>query len=374
MSRADPASRRRGRRPGRRALLTAVGAAGALGLSGAAAAGLAVRRIDTYVDPFAQLVADAGCVQRRADVDGVDLSYVEGPDAGPPLVLLHAQHMDWFSYSRVLPALAERFRVFVVDYPGHGTTSVPDGYAMRATTVGATLAAFVEQVVGSPAHVSGNSSGGLLAVRLAAHRPDLVTSVVLEDPPLFASEYPRITTTIADRSFVTSAEAVAEGYDDDFLTYWIRHSRAFFDRRVFPGSADLLLAAVARFRAGHPAGTPVELGVLTNDTVRLLVRGLDLYDPRFGAAFADGSFNDGFDHADALAHVACPALLVHADFKVTDDGVLDGAMTQDDADRAVQLLPRGTYRRVEATHVVHLAAPELFVQVLEGFALDGTVV
>jgi hypothetical protein len=47
------------------------------------------------------------------------------------------------------------------------------------------------------------------------------------------------------------------------------------------------------------------------------------------------------------------------------NGTLNGAMRQEDADRAMSLLPDGTYRRVDATHVVHLAVPELYVRILE---------
>ena len=49
---------------------------------------------------------------------------------------------------------------------------------------------------------------------LAANRPDLVRAIVLEDPPLFAAEYPRIKTTIPYRSFATCTDAVRDGVDD----------------------------------------------------------------------------------------------------------------------------------------------------------------
>ena len=80
---------------------------------------------DHYVDPGQQQVTAAGYVERSIRVNAVDLSYVEGPDNGPPLLLLHAQHMDWYSYNLVLPALAASFHVFAADYPGHGPTTQP---------------------------------------------------------------------------------------------------------------------------------------------------------------------------------------------------------------------------------------------------------
>jgi pimeloyl-ACP methyl ester carboxylesterase len=325
------------------------------------------RLLGGYVDPWKARVADAGFALKAARVGPIELSYAEGPAGGPPLVLLHAQHMDWFSYSRVLPALSQRFHVFDIDYPGHGATVVPADYPMTADRIGADLAAFLETTVGGPAYVSGNSSGGLLAAWLAANRPDLVTSIVLEDPPLFSAEYPRIRKTIADRSFATCSRAVREG-TDDFLLYWIESNKAFFTNNIAPGSAFVLAQVVKWYRRAHP-GEPVEVGVLRNDTVRLFLRGMDRFDPRFGAAFHDGTWNEGFDHAAALARIACPALLLQADFAILPDGTLNGAMTREDAERAASLLPEGTYRRVAATHVVHLADPSLFVRTLAEFFL-----
>lgn len=341
--------------------------AGGLAVVAAAGAGIVKHRIDSYVDPWKARVAEAGFVPKTARVGDVELSYVEGPDNGPPLVLLHAQHMDWFSYSRVLPALSRRFHVFDIDYPGHGATVVPDDYPMTANRIGADLAAFVETVIGGPAYVTGNSSGGLLTVWLAANRPDLVTAVVLEDPPLFSAEYPRIASTIADRSFETCSAAVREDVDD-FLLFWIESNKAFFTNNIAPGSAYLLAQAVKAYRRAHP-GEPVDVGLLPDDTVRLFVRGMDQFDPRFGAAFHEGTWNAGFDHAAALAAVACPALLLQAEFSIRPDGILNGAMTQQDAERAMSLLPHGTYRKLDATHVVHLADPTLYVRLLEDFFL-----
>lgn len=353
---------RRHRRP---IAIIGVGAGVAVAAAGVVAAARALGR---YVDPWRAPVAAAGFTLRTARIGDVGFSYAEGPDNGPPLVLLHAQHMDWFSYSRVLPALAGRFHVFDIDYPGHGATVVPGDYPMTANRIGTDLAAFIETMIARPAYLAGNSSGGLLTAWLAANRADLARAIVMEDPPLFSAEYPRIKATIADRSFKTCSDAVRDEVDD-FLLYWIHSNRAFFTRNVAPGAAFLLTQAVKAYRRACP-GQPAEIGLLRNDTVRLFLRGMDQFDPRFGAAFHDGTWNAGFGHAEALAKIACPALLLHAHFSVLPDGTLNGAMSQEDADKAVSLLANGTYRKVDATHVVHLADPSLYTGLLEGFFLE----
>lgn len=328
--------------------------------------------VDSYVDPWAQKIVDAGYVEKTASVNEVDFSYVEGPDNGPPLMLLHAQLMDWFDYSRVMPDLAKDYHVFVVDYQGHGTTTYPDDYPMTADQIGTDLGAFMDQEIGEPAFVSGNSSGGLLTTWLAANRPDAVRAVALEDPPLFASEYPEIKDTVAIKAFESSyAVATSDAGNEDFLMYWLDYNTAFFDTNIFPGSATVIKYFVSSYRDANP-GRPVELSFISDDTIRLLMRGLEEYDPRFGAAFYDGSWNEGFDHAEALREITAPTLLIHADFSTTDEGLLNGAMDQAQADRAMSLLSDGTYERVDSGHVVHLDHPDEYVDILNGYFLDGT--
>jgi len=336
----------------------------------ASASSAALTLPGTYVDPYHELVAQAGYVEKTAQVNQVQLSYVEGPDNGPPLVLLHAQLMDWFSYSRVMPELAKHFHVFNIDYPGHGTTVTPANYPMTADQIGADLANFIEDKIGEPVYITGNSSGGLLATWLAAYRPELVTSVLLEDPPLFSAEYPRITETIAYRAFKTSYTAATVDHPDDFLLYWIDGNAQFFRNNIGAGSPFILKQTIKAYRLTHP-NQPIELGLVKDDIVRLLLRGLDRYDPRFGAAFYDGSWNAGFDHATALAQISAPTLLMHANSEIMEDGTLNGAMSQEEADQATDLLQDGTYLKIAAEHVVHLDNPQEFLRILKDFFLTN---
>lgn len=342
-----------------------------LGLTAlAATAAWAGPLFGSHVDPYHAKVEAAGYVQKTARVNRITLSYVEGPDNGPPLVLLHAQLLDWFSYSRVLPALAKSFHVYDIDYPGHGETVTPADYPMTANQIGADLGDFIAHDIGQPVFVTGNSSGGLLATWLAANRPKLIKAALLEDPPLFSSEYPRIKQTIADKAFRTSYTAVTQDHPADFLLYWIHENAGFFRKNVGPGTPFILTQAVKGYRRNNP-GKPVELGLVKNDTVRMMLRGLDEYDPRFGAAFYDGRWNKGFDHAEALRRIECPVLLMQAKTSTMPDGTLDGAMSPQEAQRAASLLKHGKYVKVDATHVVNLDKPDLFVKDLESFFLGN---
>jgi len=322
--------------------------------------------LDTsYRDPWHVKVAAAGIVEKDVDVGPVTFNYAEGPDNGPALLLLHAQHMDWYSYSRVLPELSKSFHVFAVSYPGHGKTKAPADH-MDATHIGNDLAAFVEAIVKGPVFVTGNSSGALLTVWLAANRPDLVKAILLEDPPLFTAEYPRSKSTVAYRTFATAHEFL-QGSNGDFLIYWLESNKDFLSTHAGPGSLDMVVSSIRKYRAANP-GQPVELNFLP-DVLRIFVRDIDMYDPRFGDAFYDGRWNGDFDHAAALQRIRCPTLLLHANFETLPDGTLNGALNQQDADRAVSLLADCRYVRIDAQHVVHIDRPDEFLELTMSFFL-----
>lgn len=319
-----------------------------------------------YHDPYHKKLAKVGFKEKFTKIGEVELHYSEGPENGPALVLLHAQLMDWFDYSRVLLELSKTYQIYVIDYPGHGKTKSPD-YIMNAHEIGEVLAQFISNEIKVPAFVSGNSSGGLLTLWLASNKPHLVKAILLEDPPLFSSEFPRIKETIAYRSFQTSHTYLENKSNEPFLNYWIKNSSKFIEAHAGKNSTKILLDWVETYENSNP-GKPVEIKPLPQ-TIRMMFRGLSLYDPSFGNAFFNGSWNQDFDHASALQQVECPVLLLHANYGITEEGILNGAMTQEDADRAMQLLKNGVYEKIDAQHVVHLDKPKEFIQLMNEFFL-----
>jgi pimeloyl-ACP methyl ester carboxylesterase len=322
--------------------------------------------VKNYTDPYHAKVQQAGFVEKAVQIRETDLHYVEGPDNGPALLLLHAQLMDWFDYSRVLPELSKSYHIFVVDYNGHGKTQAPAS-TMNANAIGNILATFIENEIKKPAFVSGNSSGGLLTAWLAANKPELVKAILLEDPPLFSSEYPKVKRTIAYKSFQSCHTYVSSGSKADFLTFWIQASSDFIEKNAGKKAKKRLLAMIATYREGNP-GKPVELRFLPV-MLRLFFRGMSSFDPHFGDAFYTGEWNKGFDHANTLKKIKCPTLLLQANFDTRADGILDGAMDKNDADRAMALLQNATYKKINAAHVVHLDKPLEFIHIMNSFFL-----
>lgn len=325
--------------------------------------------IITYRNPADKNLANAGIVEKQVQVGDVLFNYAEGPDNGPAIVLLHAQLLDWYSYSCVLPSLSENFHVYAIDYPGHGKTIVPEGYEMSAENIGQDLGRFIDEVIGEEVYVTGNSSGGLLATWLAANRKDIVKAAILEDPPLFSSEYPEVMQTVAYKAFTQSNNALeSEEYDGDYLMYWINNSKQFFSTYVFDGAEYLIKDMVLLYRRFNE-GEPVEIAFMPI-SVQEMLRGMNYYDPRFGAAFYNGTWNQNFDHTTALSEIDCPVLLIQANTGYLDDGTLDGAMSKEMAENAMNLLKDGKYVYVDAGHVTNLEVPEEFVRIVEEFIME----
>jgi 3-oxoadipate enol-lactonase len=110
--------------------------------------------------------------------DGVELQvWVEGPVAGPPILLLHSIGCDHAMWRGQAEALAGR-RVISPDLRGHGASGAPAGeYGLDrlARDVVAILDALkVERAV-----VCGLSLGGLIALEMALRAPGRVLGLVL---------------------------------------------------------------------------------------------------------------------------------------------------------------------------------------------------
>jgi len=121
---------------------------------------------------------------RFATVNGVRLHFVE-TGQGPPVVLLHGFPEFWYSWRHQLPALANAgFQAFALDLLGYNQSDRPTAIkAYRVDNLIQGLADFIRVVIGTPAFVVGHDWGGVLAWRLAALHPDLVSKLAILNAP-----------------------------------------------------------------------------------------------------------------------------------------------------------------------------------------------
>lgn len=117
------------------------------------------------------------------------MHYVEGGQ-GTPLVLLHGFPQHWWMWRKVMPALAQHFRVIAVDQRGMGGTAITaDGY--DKTTLARDLHALMAKLGIDRAHVCGYDLGGGTAYAYASLYPEAVHKLVMIEfaPPGFGYEY-----------------------------------------------------------------------------------------------------------------------------------------------------------------------------------------
>jgi pimeloyl-ACP methyl ester carboxylesterase len=112
-----------------------------------------------------------------AQVNGIKVWYAEfGPTDGKPVILLHGGlgNSDYFGLQ--VPALAQKYRVIVMDSRGHGRSardSRPYGYDLMAEDV----IGLLDYLKIEKTALVGWSDGAILGLDIAIHHPDRLTKL-----------------------------------------------------------------------------------------------------------------------------------------------------------------------------------------------------
>lgn len=114
-------------------------------------------------------------VAKRVELQDGPITYAIAGE-GPVLLLLHGLSGNSMSWIQQLQTLSVEFTVVAWDAPGYGGSAGrapdPEAYASAA-------ARFIDALGAGPITVIGHSMGGIVAGRLTAQRPDLVSMLVL---------------------------------------------------------------------------------------------------------------------------------------------------------------------------------------------------
>jgi pimeloyl-ACP methyl ester carboxylesterase len=247
-------------------------------------------------------------IEKRFDAGAVELNYVEGPNAGPPLLFLHGITNCWQRYLLALPPLMLQWRVMAVDLRGHGRSGhVKDGYGLMAYVHD--LIRMLSQLDDEPAAVVGHSLGAMIAIGLASEAPSLVSAVVLEDPPLGAFDGTPFDTRPERPRFVAQRDTL----------------------RGRPTAAEL----VEVIRPHNPSVDEV--------TLRLRAARLLRIDPEVLTPVIESAAIENYDLDDRLRQIAAPTLLLQGNPE------LGGALSDAEAARAASLIP----------DCIHVSIPEV---------------
>jgi pimeloyl-ACP methyl ester carboxylesterase len=115
-------------------------------------------------------------------VNDYDMAYID-VGSGTPLVCVHGSLCDFRVWSCLLGPLSRGHRVVAVSmrhYFPEQWDGVGPGFTMAQHV--ADMIAFIESLGAGPVSLMGHSRGGHIAFRVAQHRPDLVSRLVLAEP------------------------------------------------------------------------------------------------------------------------------------------------------------------------------------------------
>jgi pimeloyl-[acyl-carrier protein] methyl ester esterase len=151
--------------------------------------------------------------------------HVQHLGSGPDLVMLHGWGLHGGVFITLAEQLASRFRIWLIDMPGHGRSSPP-----QQTLDLADLTEIVASVAPSRATWLGWSLGGMVAAQLALTAPARVEKLILvNSSPRFvtADDWPWAMDPAVLASF---ALALQEDYHDTL--------ERFLSLQIAPGTAE----------------------------------------------------------------------------------------------------------------------------------------
>jgi pimeloyl-ACP methyl ester carboxylesterase len=313
-----------------------------------------------------------GFKELRFTTGEVTLNYVVGPDNGLPLLLIPGQMESWQGYKCVLPELSKTFQVFVPDLRGHGkSTWTPGHYSYNIC--GNDLKNFIREVIQRPAIVSGLSSGGVLAIWLAANAPEDVLAVIGEDPPIFSSVWPRIQDEkFMFNNFRTAVDILGKPGERDIEGYLSQMGAPVEGKsellRIPPFILKIIFFLDRLNRAVRP-NSPYDTPFLPFN-MRAGHKFLSEYDTDFSRATIDGDLSKDFYPEETLKRVKCPMLLMRAHASRHETWGLLGAIDDNDLERIVSLVEDLKYVQIPGGHEIHMVQPKRYIDELIKFVDD----
>ena len=256
---------------------------------------------------------------------GPKLHYAErGGKRGEAIVFLHAYADSWFSYSRMLLLLSPSYHAFAPDQRGHGDSDKPQ-CCYTADDYAADVDAFMGAVGIEKATLVGDSSGGLIAQRVALDYPHRVSRLVLIGSP---------TTLVNNEALKKAGEEMLAGLEDPIPREFVRE---FVSGTIHHPLPEEFLAGVVSKSLKVPARVwrdYYEGVVLTvDDTAR-------------------------------LGEICAPTLILW--------GEQDTLLPREEQEWRAMAIPNATLRVYPETgHLAHWVRPEWVVRDLEAFMKDA---
>lgn len=101
-----------------------------------------------------------------------------------PAVFVHGLAGSSTNWTDLMDELRDLLDGWALDLPGFGDSPAAPRGDYTVSAHARAVVALIERTVAGPVHLFGNSLGGTVATRIAAHRPDLVRTLTLVSPAL----------------------------------------------------------------------------------------------------------------------------------------------------------------------------------------------
>lgn len=177
-----------------------------------------------------------------APVNGIKIWYAEF-GRGAPVILLHGGLANSNYWGKLVPALASRYRVIVMDSRGHGRSSRDDkpyGYDLMASDV----IALMDYLKIDKAALIGWSDGAIIGLDIAMHHPERLTKLFA-----FAAN--------SDPSAVKDVE-----HDPVFSAFIARARTEYEKLSPTPKEYDAFLKQITKMWESEPHWTAADLAAI----------------------------------------------------------------------------------------------------------------
>lgn len=298
--------------------------------------------------------------QFRTSGDNI-INYYEVLNDKSLLLIIHAQGTSSVSYFKILKDLSKKFHLVLVDCYGHGKSSkIRERYNLK--NQGDDLIEFIQSKSLNNITLLGHSSGGLIACYIASNS-DCCSNLILEDSPLFSSNGDRRFNTFNFKDLSTVCHNfINQNEEKDFVYYYFMNQYCW---NFFPDDSrekikNKLGDFVLKYRKKYPEKT-LKVPFWPKKFLESF-NGLNDYDPYFGESFYNDSFNENIDYVKLLSNIKCNTLFMKANTTIGEDGLVQGALTDEDLEQVKKLITNFRIEYFDCGHGIHTSKPKEFVK------------
>lgn len=293
------------------------------------------------------------------------INYYETDSNNHILLIIHAQSANSSSYSSVIKKLSKKFHLIIIDCYGHGKSS-HNKEKYNIISQGDDLIEFIQYKTAEKISILGHSSGGLIACYIAS-KSDLCNNLILEDPPLFSSvgekrfnyyNYNDLSTIC--HNFINQEE------EEDFVYYYVMNQYMwnFFPENPRKKIREKSGKSARKYRKEHP-DKPLKIRFWPKKFLEAF-NGMEQYDPYFGENFYNDTFNCNIDYSKLLSEINCKTLFMKANTKIADDGIIMGALTDENLQQVTALIKNIRVEYFNCGHGIHNEKKKEFVKSVIG--------